>query len=249
MTFAHYGAFIGASLITSLTWLLLYLREEAHPEPKKSVLATFLLGATVAPIAAIIAQQLLAQLLILVRPGMDPFSSMTFFLLAAAIEEMVKFIAIKLYILNDPLFDNPVDAMIYMIVAALGFAATENVLALRETFIEHGYTGTVVVWIMRSFGATLIHVLSSAILGYYVAISWFFNHHSKKIFWLGLLVASIVHFTFNWVLLFYSNVPSTSLILSSVLILFLAVVVFTLFSRIKKKHFSTRTYASQLSTE
>lgn len=221
------------------------MREKAHPEPKRLVIGTFLIGATVAPLIAIAGQQLLANILITINPTIDVFSSLSFFLVAAFIEEAVKFIAVKIYILNDPLFDNPVDAMIYMIVAALGFAATENVLALRDTFMEFGRDGTIIVWIMRSFGATLIHVLSSAILGYFIAISWFYNHHSKKIFWIGLILASFAHFAFNSVLLYYRDVAQMSLWLSSALILVLAILVFVLFNRIKGRHFSS---PSQMST-
>ena len=45
-------------------------------------------------------------------------------------EEVAKYLIIKIRILRDPEFDEPIDAMIYMIIAGLGFAALENILVL-----------------------------------------------------------------------------------------------------------------------
>ena len=68
-------------------------------------------------------------------PQIFSFDSIHFFLWAALVEEVVKFMAIRFMILNDPEFDEPVDAMIYMITASLGFAAIENILFISFQFV------------------------------------------------------------------------------------------------------------------
>ena len=112
----------------------------------------------------------------------------------------------KLLVLNSSEFDEPVDAMVYMITAGLGFAAMENILYLSRTIQEgisiHATLGmhaqaTLSVWLLRFTGATLLHTLSSALLGYFLALSWFFQHHRRKLFYIGLVLATIFHFTFN----------------------------------------------------
>ena len=50
----------------------------------------------------------------------------------ALIEEIIKFVASHFAARRSPAFSEPVDAMIYMIVAALGFATLENIGALSS---------------------------------------------------------------------------------------------------------------------
>ncbi|MDP3697333.1 MAG: PrsW family glutamic-type intramembrane protease, partial [Candidatus Taylorbacteria bacterium] len=134
--------------LPSLIWLNFYFREDCHPEPKHLLTKVFLMGIIVSPLA------ILFQFLLIKCGGISMLqkfclpigvllpSSPEFFLWSAFVEEVVKFYAIRIVILNDPEFDEPIDAMIYMMAAALGFAAIENTLIVFQTHPD-GVTVTI----------------------------------------------------------------------------------------------------------
>jgi protease PrsW len=211
--------------LPSLIWLGWWLKKDAHPEPKTMITKTLLMGVILSPLA-IIFQLLFAQNI----PGASdgPY----FFLWAAFVEEVVKFWAVAAIALRSPEMDEPVDAMIYMLTAALGFAAMENILVINRVFAD-GVAATVGVWGLRFAGATLLHVLASALLGYFIALGWFWHKHRRALFGLGLLLATLVHWVFN--LFISSPHQSTSLGFSTALLIALAFLVSTLFDKIKTR--------------
>ena len=163
-------------------------------------------------------------------------SSPEFFLWSAFVEEVVKFYAVRLTVLNDPEFDEPIDAMVYMMAAALGFAAIENTLIVFQTHPE-GVAVTTNTLILRFIGATLLHALSSGLLGYFLAISWFFQHHRKKLIFIGLFMATIFHFTFN-IIIFAFEKQVSALLYTTSLLLGMAFLISILFDRLKSRHTS-----------
>ena len=166
-------------------------------------------------------------------------NSSYFFFWAAAVEEIIKFYAVRMLILRNPEFDEPIDAMIYMITAGLGFAAMENILVMFRIFPD-GTQATLATWALRFTGATLLHALSSGLLGYFLAMSWFFQDHKKKLVVIGLIIATIFHFTFNTFLSAFDN-RLTGLIYSTSLLMIMAFLVSILFDKIKERN--TRTTA------
>src|SRR3989338_7463377 len=122
---------ITLGLIPSLAWLYFYSRKDCHPEPKNLLAQTFLMGIIISPIA-ILLQFGFAQLASYIT-GIGQATTQNssyFFIWAAAVEEVIKFYAVRMLILRNPEFDEPIDAMIYMITAGLGFAAMENILVM-----------------------------------------------------------------------------------------------------------------------
>ena len=195
---------VALGLLPGFVWLLFYLQEDLHPEPKGLPLKTFLAGMAGAFFTLAI------QILLNAMLGILQFRQFVFisFLLLAFVEEISKFLAAYLSIHKNKEFDEPVDAMIYMVVAALGFATVENLGAISSS----GQTTTLAllssiftVTVLRFVGATLLHTLSSAIVGYYWARG-IRNFMSKKyIFW-GLAIATLLHGTFNYLILNFGNV-------------------------------------------
>ena len=226
--------------VPSLIWLNFYFREDCHPEPKSLLTKVFLMGIIVSPLA------ILLQLLLVKCEGVSslksfclPFgflqpNSVEFFMWSAFVEELIKFYAIKLVILNNPEFDEPIDALIYMMAAALGFAAIENTLIVFQTHPD-GVAVTINTLILRFIGATLLHALASGLLGYFLAISWFFQHHRKKLIVIGLLMATLFHFTFNIVIFSFEG-QITALLYTTSLLLGMAFLVSILFDRLKDRH-------------
>src|SRR3989344_2390042 len=222
---------VGIGLAPSIFWLLFYLKKDCHPEPKSMIARAFLMGVIVSPIAV-----LLQLLFIKINPTQAAFPDNTaaFFLWAALAEELIKFYAIKLVILNSPEFDEPVDAMIYMVTAGLGFAAIENILVMFR-IIPDGATAALGVWVLRFIGAILLHALSCAILGYFLAISWFYQHHRKKLIFIGLFMATLFHFSFNTFLSTFNN-QIVGLMYSTSLLIIMAFLVAILFDKVRERH-------------
>lgn len=235
MSFGSASLLTIMGLLPSLVWLSFFIKKDIHPEPKYLITRTFLMGIILAPLAV-------GLQWIFVGAGQKfysdifSFQSPHFFLWAAFVEEIVKFLAVKFIVLNDPEFDEPVDAMIYMIIASLGFAAIENILILFKT-IPGGLEGTLQLWALRSVGATLLHALAGALTGYFLALSWFYHEHQKKLIVMGIILASIFHFVFN-VFLFSFQEDSRGVIFSLFLLAVFAFFIQALFRKIKDRMIS-----------
>ncbi|MEK7154165.1 MAG: PrsW family intramembrane metalloprotease [Patescibacteria group bacterium] len=229
----------------SLVWLAYYLRKDPRPEPKYMISRVFFLGIVLAPLA-VIAQWAFRETALSFHPSFQSSSSIAFFLWAAFIEEAVKFLPVKFAVLHNPEFDEPVDGMIYMIAAALGFAAIENVLVLFQA-IPSGAGLALQTWALRFIGATLLHAVSSAMVGYFLALSWFYHRHSGKLIFAGIAVASVFHFLFNFTLL--KGEGPDGFFYSTILLIVVAVVISFLFTKIKKRANGTMVQKSGLSTE
>lgn len=199
-------------LIPSFAWLIFYLKEDPHPEPKKLIFETFLAGAVSTFI--VLGVQMAFNDWSIAR-GIAQYSIISFFVLSA-IEEIFKFGAARLVIEKHPYdFDEPVDAMIYMIVAALGFAAVENIAAAAK-----GSGLAFETTSLRFIGATLLHTISSGLLGYYWAKEIITKH--RTFLYTGFALATALHTIFNYLILNYEPVvvPTTFLIVAALLILY-----------------------------
>lgn len=217
--------------VPSGVWLFLWLKKGTHAEPRRLLLETFFLAILLAPLA-VAAQWLFGTILAHAAPHYNVGDSSAFFLWAAFVEEIVKFLVVYYLIIHRPDFDEPVDAMIYLVTAALGFAAIENIIILFRN-IPDGFSITFQVLLMRFFGATLLHALSSAILGYFLALAWFYHHHSKKFIWAGIGFATLFHFVFNILLVNFQ--PIGGFLFSTGLLILMLFLVSILFAKIKER--------------
>ncbi len=233
-------------ILPSLLWLRFYLHKDCHPEPRAMIVKTFLLGILLAPLA-VAAQWLFGASMNLLATSYAVGDSPAFFLWAAFVEEIVKFLVVYYLVLHDPNFDEPVDGMIYLITAALGFAAIENILVLFHNMgggTEACILGLQNMWCVlgfRTVGATLLHTLSSGLLGYFLALSWFYHHHQKKFIWFGIAIATLTHFAFNYLLLNLS--PFLGLASSTGLLIVLLILIAILFTKVRDRN------PSKLSTQ
>ena len=182
---------------------------------------------------AVLAQLIFREVAIELKPGFDAQGSVTFFLWAALIEEAVKLLVVVITVLHNPEFDEPLDGMIYMISAAMGFAAVENVLILFQA-IPSGAEATIQIWLLRFIGATLLHAVASATIGYFLALAWFYNKHSQKIIAFGLALATILHLIFNIILLSSNNRPE-GFLYSTIFLIFMSGMVVLFFKKLKKQ--------------
>src|SRR6185436_19260214 len=91
------------------------------------------------------------------------------------------------------------DWPIYLITAALGFAALENALFLVKPLAMGQNTVGLLTGQLRFLGSTLLHTVSSGILGIGLAISFYMKGFRR--IWhitLGLILAIALHSVFNF---------------------------------------------------
>lgn len=143
----------------------------------------------------------------------------------AALEEIFKFILTYIIVSKTKYFDEPIDAMIYMVTAAAGMAAVENVSVMMGDQIISEKVG---ILIFRFLGATLLHVLSSSLAGYYWAKGII---NKNLLLWLpiGIVAATLLHTTFNYSII----VLSGGVIYSIVFLVIAAFFIFYDFEKLK----------------
>ena len=166
----------------ALLWLLFWLKEDCHPEPKKRIFLTFLAGAGVIPIVFLIEYGLLKFFAYFNLATMNSYPVFLIFIYAG-VEEYFKYYAAKKAALEKKDFDEPIDAIIYLITAALGFAALENILFIFKEFTDRGLTEGLLSGNLRFLGASLVHVVSSGFIGASIAFS-LFSPLRKSLPWL-----------------------------------------------------------------
>lgn len=192
-----YFFYILFGLLPSVIWLLFYLRKDSHPESNIMVLKIFFYGA-LAALAALFLE--LGFFKITEKLGLSASLTLILntFIGVAMIEEVLKYLVVKLNVLRNPEFDEPLDAMLYMIIAALGFAALENVLILWSDAKPLYLLETFTFSAFRFIGATFLHALCSGTVGYFLAVHLSQAPKRKGLLAAGLWTAILLHGFYNY---------------------------------------------------
>ena len=181
-------------ILPALLWLTFWLLEDrCQPEPKRYILLCFILGAVSVPLVLPLEKAAL---------GYFAEGSAALLLVWAACEELFKFGAAYFGGLRFAAFDEPLDAVIYMVTAALGFSSLENALFLWTPLMDNDVVRTVVTGDLRFIGASLLHILSSATIGLAIALS--FGKPApvrRRAALLGVILAVSLHTLFNFFIL------------------------------------------------
>lgn len=179
-----------SGVVPALLWLWFWVREDnLHPEPRGRIFMVFFMG-MIAVIFVLPFQQL----------ANDFFGGVTDRTIIAwsAIEEFFKLLVAFLFALRTKYMDEPVDALIYMITVALGFSALENALFLFKPLNDGDVIRTVITGNMRFIGASLLHTVSSAVIGLGIALTFYKSRFARRVAAIiGLIVASALHAVFN----------------------------------------------------
>ena len=200
----NYPLFIVLGLAPSIIWLLFFLRKDVHPESNRMILKIFFYGMLVAVVAALVEIGLSENDVSKKLFDAYPFSALLIygFLGIALTEELFKYMAVRWTVLPHPEFDEPVDAMLYMIILALGFAALENMLVLlpiiKGTLLPNE---AITISVLRFVGATFLHALASGMVGYFLALSLLEPKKRWRLLLTGLGIATVLHGLFNFFIL------------------------------------------------
>jgi len=187
------GLALAGGVTPALLWLWFWHREDkAHPEPRYLVALAFAAG--MMTVALVIPIQKFAATLIVGSVGI--------FIAWSFIEEVMKYVVARIAILRHVEVDEPIDMVMYMVTIALGFAAVENALFLLSPLSGSNFLETFLTGNLRFVGATLLHVLSSAVIGIALAISFYKPKKVQRVYaFFGVILAIILHSAFNLLIL------------------------------------------------
>ncbi len=186
-----YFSFFAFAILPSFIWLLYFLKEDKKPEPKSLLLLVFLMGACLAFIGHF--------LQVYFSGFFEDFENISVFLfyqliVISFLEEFLKYLAFFFSTKKIGFeLDEPIDLIIYMITAAMGFAALENFIYLM--YFTGNHAEILYLSVIRFISATLLHALASGFLGLFLVYAYKFSR--KWIIFVGLLVATIIHGVYN----------------------------------------------------
>ncbi|MDY7081962.1 MAG: PrsW family intramembrane metalloprotease [Halobacteria archaeon] len=169
-----------------------------EPEPVSTVILTFFLGMVFAAFPVLI-NTLLQPVFSMFSYGMLFF----FFFVVAPVEETAKLLAVRSYVYQTGTFEKVIDGAVYGAFAGLGFATIENSLYLAGEFV--GVGSSVNASALRSLAGPA-HVIYTGIAGYYLGLAKFNSENRGPIILKGLLIAVLLHGTYNAILNFSPGV-------------------------------------------
>ena len=189
-------------LLPSFAWLFFFMQEDPESDSRVLIVTTFFVGIAFA-LFALLAQIVFNNYFKSVGIGQ---MSVTALICFALIEEVCKFWAAYVSTHKNPAFNLPTEAMIYVLVAALGFATIENLAAVGGHAGEAPLLSAVFQTIsLRFAGATILHALTSGIVGYHWAMSILSPKRKMLILVSGIVIATAVHTAFNYLILIYGS--------------------------------------------
>jgi RsiW-degrading membrane proteinase PrsW (M82 family) len=149
-----------SAIVPSLLLVAYFHSRDVYPEPFRATWLTFGLGVlSVLPVLAVGVP--VNRLLAGFGPDNAYLSGAAGAFLSAAIpEECCKFLVVYFYAARHKAFDEPMDGVVYGVVASLGFATLENIM-----YTSHG---GLMVAVLRAVTAVPGHAFYGAVMGYFV---------------------------------------------------------------------------------
>jgi len=196
-------------ILPALLWLWFWLREDKKkPEPCNLILLAFLAGMIMFPLAVHMEQFIfiiftaIKTKLVFLGYTISPLGSEYILTgLWAFTEEILKYLAIYIIAFKSKFFDEPIDALIYLITGAIGFAALENSFFLMSSMTDNGILTGIINMPLRFLGATLLHTISSSAIGIAIAFSFYKKKKRGVCIFLGIISATVLHTTFNLIIM------------------------------------------------
>ena len=171
--------------------IYVYVKDKVEKEPVSLIIRIIIFG-IISCIAAGYIEQAESYILPAYPEGSLQYAVQTSFLMAALVEETVKFLAMRIGSWNYSGFNYRFDGVVYGVSAAVGFAVYENIMYIASYGFQTG--------IVRAFTAVPLHAFCGAFMGAIYS-------YSKKASILGrspapytilaLLVPMLIHGTYD----------------------------------------------------
>jgi RsiW-degrading membrane proteinase PrsW (M82 family) len=193
------GAFVLLSVVPAFALAVyIWYADVTTSEPLWLLALTFLLSVVLASFAAVVNSLLQPVLTLVPVLGMTLF----FYLVVAPVEEVVKWLAVRLWAFRDARFDAVIDGAVYGAVAGLGFATIENAIYITQGLETSASLGSEAIASAGQTAAVRLlagpgHVIYSAFAGYYLGLAKFNRENAGPIVVKGLLIAVFIHATYN----------------------------------------------------
>ena len=220
-------------LLPSFIWLCFFLSKDVLPEPKWMVLKIFIWG-MLSTLPIILVVIFFFDFI----KNIENIVALSIFLLAlyilfwATTEEVLKYLVVKYNVLRSSELDEPVDIMLYMIIAGLGFAALENILVLLGAHPVLTLPEMTLLAFLRFISATIGHALWSGLIGYYMALSFFEPKKRKKFLFTGIGISSFLHGLYNFAIMGIGGILGALIVITILIGLF--IFIFFAFKKLKK---------------
>lgn len=207
---AALGPAVIGGLVPALVWLAFWLREDReHPEPRRIIFLTFLLGIVTIPVTMVV-QSVAARLFIdgasiELAARWAPLATFATLAIWVVAEEAAKLLAAYSGGLSRRESDEPIDAAVYLIAAALGFAAAENFLYLFGDLFIHDLqvAAALANTSARAVGSTTLHVANAAVLGVFGGFARYATPAARRRLWAsGFALAVLLHLAYNALIIF-----------------------------------------------
>lgn len=184
------------SIIPSIFWLWFWSRRDRFcPEPRIHLYGAFIFGA-LAALFTLPTQSLVASIF-----GATAVATVILFV---CVEEYAKYVCSWYSVMRkNPYFNERIDPIIYLSTTALGFAFLENILYFIQYLNNFDFSMASVEGGKRIIGATILHMVSSGVIGVLMATAFFSNRIIKSIALVaGLIMAIAIHAAFNFLVVY-----------------------------------------------
>lgn len=172
-----------------LFWLWFFLRlDRYHPEPKRLIALTFLLGCLSTIPAGILESTFDVGGILENKTDLITVAAGMLFIVGP-IEELSKFTVVRLFPYRSLYFDEAMDGLVYGVTASLGFASLENLF-----YVFQFGPG---VMLYRAPISTLAHLSFSSIWGYALGQHYASGGNKRWLVVAGLALAAVAHALFN----------------------------------------------------
>ena len=180
----------------------IYFKDKYEKEPIRLLVISFILG-----VLSVVPTLLLSGLGTYFF-GFEPTSSNLIFSLISCVigiglvEEFSKFIFVRYYAYKKDDFNEPFDGIVYCVMVSMGFATIENILYVAASGVSTGW--------LRMFTAVPMHAVFAIVMGYYLGVQKSFGVKTAAL--QGLLLASLLHGVYDFVLMYPGIHPGLQLL-------------------------------------
>lgn len=196
-----------------LIWFI-YKLDYVEKEPAGLILQVFILGALTPVIIYPVQSNLEA---VFSAAGISShsvlFTLINAFIIAALVEELMKFLILRIRIWNNKEFNYRFDAMVYAVAVSLGLAATENLAYVFSGSMNYGFNGGLTIALARTLTAIPGHASFAVFMGYYLGeAKWYKTRQepgkARLNFWMALLVPVCLHGLYDFIAMLDSRIAS-----------------------------------------
>jgi RsiW-degrading membrane proteinase PrsW (M82 family) len=189
-------------------WLWFFSRvDRQEPEPRRLIAKVFVLGMAILLFSFAVEQTLFSvfapevsaiwdEVGTLQSYQLHPYHLLALFAVGGAIEEVIKYFALKEFVYQRPEFNQIHDGIVYAVSLALGFSFLENSLYFFQ-FLALGTPALVIGTLLRGVSTMLLHLTASGIAGYGLGVRKFSSDHERRTARTTLVIALLLHAGYN----------------------------------------------------